>query len=133
MAAIKEKKLPESELLRDLRADKKLMGDQKQEYLGMARIYLENLKKNINKTSIEMDETAPLGIDNWKNFLSYPVVRKYIQSFRDEQMTAIADSGMMQGDAKAVGMKKALSEMNPTVNNSNIVLIRLPEKIDWND
>lgn len=129
MDKIAKKKV--SQLILDLKADKKLETEQRLEYIGMAELYLQDLKVNLNKTSIELDEKVPLGIDTWRGFLNYPVVRKYINSFREEQINSIADAGLMVGDNKAVGIKKAMNELNPTINNSNIVLIRLPEKADW--
>ncbi len=128
---VSAKKKKEYQLITDIKADEKIDRDLKQEYIGMANIFLSDLKKNLNKTSIEMDDVEPLGIDTWRAFLSYPVVRRYIQSFKEEQINTIADSGMMTGDNKAVGIKKAMNDMNTTINNSNIVLIRLPEKIDF--
>ena len=42
----------------------------------------------------------------------------------------MADQGLAEGDKGAVSIKKAMQEGGPSVNNSNIVLIRLPEKRD---
>jgi hypothetical protein len=78
-----------------------------------------------------MNNTVPVGIDTWKDFLNYPVVRKYIQSFRDEKIMNVADSGLMEGNKNAVNIKKAMENRGPVVNNSNIILIRIPEKQDF--
>ena len=43
----------------------------------------------------------------------------------------VADSGLMQGDKNAIGIKKVMQGNGPAVNNSNIVIIRLPEKVDF--
>lgn len=126
-----EKKKKESLLMKNLRADTKLDKETKMEYLSMANLFLQNFDKYINYTSIDMNKEIPLGIDTWKEFLNYPVVRKYIKSFKDEQIEKIADTGLMQGDKGAVSIKKVMQESGPAVNNSNIVLIRLPEKLDW--
>lgn len=126
-----EKKKKESLLMKNLRADTKLDKETKMEYLSMANLFLQNFDKYINYTSIDMNKEIPLGIDTWKEFLNYPVVRKYIKSFKDEQIEKIADTGLMQGDKSAVSIKKVMQESGPAVNNSNIVLIRLPEKLDW--
>lgn len=117
--------------MKNLRADTKLDKETKMEYLSMANLFLQNFDKYINYTSIDMNKEIPLGIDTWKEFLNYPVVRKYIKSFKDEQIEKIADTGLMQGDKGAVSIKKVMQESGPVVNNSNIVLIRLPSKVDW--
>lgn len=107
---------------------KKENREQKMSYLSLATLFMEKFDENINKTSIEMNNTIPVGIDTWKDFLNYPVVRKYIQSFRDEKIMNVADSGLMEGNKNAVNIKKAMENRGPVVNNSNIILIRIPEK-----
>lgn len=102
--------------------------EQKMSYISLATLFMENFGDNINKTSIEMDEVYPLGVDTWKEFLNYPVVRKYIQSFKDEKIMNVADTGLMEGDKNAVSIKKSMEGRGPAVNNSNIILMRLPEK-----
>lgn len=107
---------------------KKENREQKMSYISLATLFMEKFDENINKTSIEMNNTIPVGIDTWKDFLNYPVVRKYIQSFRDEKIMNAADSGLMEGNKNAVNIKKAMENRGPAINNSNIILIRLPEK-----
>lgn len=110
---------------------KKENREQKMSYISLATLFMEKFDENINKTSIEMNNTIPVGIDTWKDFLNYPVVRKYIQSFRDEKIMNVADSGLMEGNKNAVNIKKAMENRGPAINNSNIILIRLPEKQDF--
>lgn len=110
---------------------KKENREQKLSYLSLATIFMDNFGDNINKTSIEMDEVHPLGVDTWKDFLNYPAVRKYIQSFKDEKIMNVADTGLMEGDKNAVSIKKSMEGRGPAINNSNIILIRLPEKVDF--
>ena len=104
---------------------------QRMSYISLATLFMEKFDENINKTSIEMNNTIPLGIDTWKDFLNYPVVRKYIQSFRDEKIMNVADSGLMEGNKNAVNIKRVMEDRGPIVNNSNIILIRIPEKVDF--
>lgn len=128
---MKNIKKVENQLISLLKADEKLPKDKKMSYLAIANLFLENFDKNIDKTSIELNKDIPIGIDTWKEFLNYPVVRKYIQSFKDEKIMKVADSGLMQGDKNAIGIKKVMQGNGPAVNNSNIVIIRLPEKVDF--
>ena len=121
----------ENQLLVRLREDEKLDKTTKMSYISIANIYLDNFDENINKTSIDMNKEYPFGIDTWKDFLNYPIVRQYIQSFRDEQISQIADKGLMEGDKDAVSIKKVMQDKCPTINNSNIVVIRLSEKRDF--
>lgn len=128
-----EKEKRESKLIIDLRADKNLAKnkDKKEEFIGLAYVFLENLKDNLNKTSLELDEKTPVGVDLWREWLNYPIIRSYLQQFKDEKIENIVDSGLMRGDKNLVGIKKILDNNGPQVNNSNIVLIRLPERKDF--
>lgn len=116
---------------KDETLNKKENREQKMSYLSLATLFMEKFDENINKTSIEMNNSIPVGVDTWKEFLNYPVVRKYIQSFRDEKIMNVADSGLMEGNKNAVNIKKAMEDRGPTINNSNIILIRIPEKQDF--
>lgn len=123
----------ENELIKNLKNDEKLREnpDKRMGMISMATMFLEDFSENMYKTSIEMNSKIPFyTIDAWKDFLNYPVVRKYIKSFRDEKINMVADQGLAEGDKSAVSIKKAIQDGGPQVNNSNIVLIRLPEKRD---
>ena len=110
---------------------KKENREQKLSYISLATLFMDNFNENINKTSIEMNESIPVGIDTWRDFLNYPVVRKYIQTFKDEKIMNIADTGLMEGNKNAVSIKKSMESRGPAVNNSNIILMRIPEKVDF--
>ncbi len=123
----------EKQLIRLIHEDTKLNSEEKMMYAAMADLFLQDLKDNLNKTSIELNEKyIDMTIDEWREFLTVPVIRKYIQGFKDEQISTMADTGLMKGDKDAVGIKKVMAAQGPIVNNSNIVLIRLPDKVDFN-
>ena len=52
-------------------------------------------------------------IDAWKDFLNYPVVRKYIKSFRDEKINMVADQGLAEGQC-AVALYSRFSQKDET-------------------
>lgn len=124
----------ENKLIESLKKDEKLKDerDYRMHMISMATMFLEDFSDNIYKTSIEMNLKIPyFSVDAWKDFLNYPIVRKYIKSFRDEKIDMVADQGLAEGDKGAVSIKRAMQANGPQVNNSNIVLIRLPEKKEW--
>lgn len=126
----------ENDLIKSLKNDEKLREnpDARMGMISMATMFLEDFSNNLYKTSIEMNSAIPFyTIDAWKDFLNYPVVRKYIKSFRDEKINMMADQGLAEGDRGAVSIKKAMQEGGPSINNSNLILVRLPEKKDWED
>lgn len=123
----------ESKLIEMLKNDEKLREepDYRMAMISQATMFLEDFGNNIYLTSIEMHEKIPFfSIDAWKDFLNYPIVRKYIKSFKDEKISMAAEQGLAEGDKGALGIKKAMDN-TLAVNNSNIVLIRLPEKKDF--
>lgn len=133
MMAKKDGITKEKQLIRLIHEDTKLNSEEKMMYAAMADLFLQDLKDNLNKTSIELNEKyIDMTIDEWREFLTVPVIRKYIQGFKDEQISTMADTGLMKGDKDAVGIKKVMAAQGPIVNNSNIVLIRLPDKVDFN-
>lgn len=124
----------DNKLIESLKKDEKLNEDReyRMHMISMATMFLEDFSDNIYKTSIEMNLKIPyFSVDAWKDFLNYPIVRKYIKSFRDEKIDMVADQGLAEGDKSAVSIKRAMQANGPQVNNSNIVLIRLPEKKEW--
>lgn len=123
----------ESKLIEMLKNDEKLREepDYRMAMISQATMFLDDFGNNIYLTSIEMHEKIPFfSIDAWKDFLNYPIVRKYIKSFKDEKISMAAEQGLAEGDRGALGIKKAMDN-TLAVNNSNIVLIRLPEKKDF--
>ena len=127
------KKDKTNKLINALKNDENLDGTKKVEFLSMANLFLIDFKDNISLTSIEMDEKHKLGMDSWQEFLNYPVVRKYIKGFKDEHIKNSMDIGLMNGDRDAVAMKKAMGDSAFGINNSHIILIRVPEKVDFNE
>lgn len=126
-------KKKEKQLIKLIHDDTKLSSEEKMMYAAMAELYLSDIKNNLNETSIGLNEKyGEMSIDDWRDFTTTPVIRKYIKGFRDEHIEIKADSDLMKGDQNAVRIKKAMEGQGPAVNNSNIVLIRVPEKVDFN-
>ena len=128
-----------SQLVNLLKNDEKLREkpDFRMELIAMAELFTADFSNNMYKTSIELQSSGiaygAYSIDAWKDFLNYPIVRSYIKSFKDEKINMMADKGLGEGDKNAVSIRKAMQESGPSINNSSIVLIRLPEKKDWDD
>ena len=73
----------DNKLVESLKKDEKLNEDReyRMHIISMATMFLEDFSDNIYKTSIEMNLKIPyFSVDAWKDFLNYPVVRKYIKS-----------------------------------------------------
>lgn len=128
----------DTELVKNLKKDEKLRANPDFRFgmIAMANLFMSDFANNMYKTSIELNSSKGyegFSIDAWKDFLSYPIVRKYIQSFKDEKINMMADQGLAEGDKSAVSIKKVMRDGGNAINNSNIVLIRLPEKKDFDE
>lgn len=117
----------DNKLIQDIRNDKKLSENKRGDFEVLAAIFLEDFANNITKTSLDLNEEYPYGIDMWLEFLNYPVVNAYITSFKNEKMMKIADQGILEGNNQAMKLKQALSS-DSKVNNSNYIIVRVPEK-----
>lgn len=121
----------ESKLINNIRNDIKLTDDEKNIFEVMASFFVIDFENNIKKTSIELNrEYEDFSIDDWFNFINYPCVRSYIMAFKNEVMMNMADKGIIAGDRGAVSVKKAL-EGNVNTNNSNFIIVRVPDKVDF--
>jgi hypothetical protein len=132
----KNKIFEESKLITLIKNDEKLKEnpDLRMGMIGMATMFLDNFSENMYKTSIEMNDFIPgYSIDAWRDFLNYPTVRKYIKSFKDERIAINVDESLGKGDKNAIGIKKAMEAGGPSINNSNIIIVRTPEKVDWDE
>lgn len=104
--------------------------DLKMLLLSMSSMYLDDFSNNLNRTSLELNDIYELfSIDDWKTFLNYPIIRKYINGFKNEKINSAIDSGVLEGKIGALTLKKALQD-DANGNNSAIILMRLPEKVD---
>jgi hypothetical protein len=124
----------ESELIKTIKKDERLSKepDKRLRFLTMAETFLLDFSDNLYKTSLELHDMFPYyNIDEWMEFINYPIVRKYLQQFKNEKIGIIAEQNLAQGDKDAVSIQKAMQESGPSINNSNIVLIRVPEKVDF--
>lgn len=117
-------------LLELIRDDVKLTPDIKMEYITLAQSYSDNFRENLNKTSMELDESFSYGIDTWKQFLNYPPVKSYIEAFRRELISQSVNEAMITGNkAKdAISIKKEIERENASNTFENFVVFRLPDK-----
>lgn len=117
-------------LVEVVKTDTKLVEDMRMEYLSLAQSFSEAFRENIVKTSIELDEAYPFGIDVWQKFLNYAPVKRYIESFRNELISQSANVAMMTGTRSkdALAVKKELDRENSDNTLENFVVFRLPDK-----
>jgi hypothetical protein len=133
MAAPK-KKIFHSELNLNLRKDRNLENDKELQalFLSYANLYDEELLDNLKLTSLELDakyQTA--NPSSWLKFLKYPIVKRYIDNYLDEDAEKKAQLVLAQDAGKArdaIQIQKNIQEKNKKNDNSNIVVLFMPQK-----
>lgn len=104
--------------------------DKKEKYLDMAETFLEDLKLNINKTSIDLSEMYPqYSSEDWMEWLTFPAVSKYVNGYRKERITREAEIAMTKGSVGAAKIKDIVTSKDSDIN-SRYVVFRLPDKED---
>lgn len=119
-----------SRLEKDIFNSDVLAQDQKDKYLSMAELFLPELKKNLNRTSIELSELYPeYQLEDWMEFLAVPVVSKYLQTLRNESISRNAEQAMTEGSLAGAKLKQIVDASSASIN-SRYIIFRLPDKED---
>ena len=116
--------------------DKIISKDNRPIFSAMAVKFEEDLFENIDLTSMELfikyrelTESASL----WQKFLQHKPVKEYIQGFLNEKAKKAAN--MMMSNpmkaAEAVKVAEHLSKNEIVEDNSNIVVMLMPQKASW--
>jgi hypothetical protein len=87
---------------------------------------------NLRKSSVELSEETSIDVDTWRHFLSYPPIKRIIDSFVNEQIKKKADTALISGTGTrdAVNVRKAMLEEMSGEDNTRFIVMRLPDKVD---
>ena len=104
----------------------------KMQFLAMANLFERDFLKNISRDSIELSEKYPeIKPQEWLTFLTYPPIKKFIDSFLNEKAEKQALKALGEGQMKAADALKVKADIDAKkdrVDNSNIVVWFLPQK-----
>ena len=120
----------EPKLVTMLLADSSIDSTTAERYKDMARLYLSDFEANLSSTSMKISQKYILyNMDEWNEWLSFPVVNKYLSKFKNEVLASMVDLSFAEGKATvaAVNLRQGLEQSNRTVNG-NLIIFRLPEK-----
>jgi len=134
--ANKKTKTTESVLFNTIKTDTKLHPEERMSFLSLANIYEENFTGNLMKSSADLADETGLDIDTWRKFLSYPPIKRIIDSYVHEQIKKKADTALLEGKGTrdAINVRKAMLEMESAEDNTRFVIIRLPDrKVDLDE
>jgi hypothetical protein len=134
-----QKKPKKSGLIEQLKSDKDLQADKelRMQFLSYARFFDEDLKSNLQLTSVELDakyETFdPL---SWLQFLRHPIVKNYVDGFFEESSAKLAAVALSKDAGKprdALSIQKSLEAKQQKKDNSHIVVVFMPQKNYMNE
>lgn len=116
--------------------DKIISKENRPIFSAMAIKFEEDLFENIDLTSMELfikyrelTESASL----WQKFLQHKPIKEYIQGFVNEKAKKAANSAMVNTmkASDAVRVADYISKNEVVEDNSNIVVMLLPQKASW--
>lgn len=125
-----KKKQTDERLIDLIKSDTKLSDEMRLEFLNLGRYFVNEFKDNLMLTSIDLDEKYGFGIDSWKDFLAYPTIKKYIDTFVKEIIGKNVDSSLASGVGvrDAIGVKKELDRYSDSSTNENFIVFMMPQK-----
>lgn len=125
-------KKKDSSLIQIIQDDKKLSKDEAAEFISLANLFLADFTENLSKSSVELADETGLDLDTWRQFLSYPSIKRFIDGFITEQIKKKADTALLSGAGTrdAINVRKAMIEAEGAEDNTRYVILRLPEKVD---
>lgn len=123
----------DNELINLIMADKQLKDDpdRRQLYITYAGLFSSELVENIDLTSLELDDKYKTSNpSSWQKFLKFNIVKKFIDGFVDERSERNANKaiGVDAKTSDALKIKEQLEKKNNADDNSNIVVMFLPQK-----
>lgn len=99
-------------------------------FLTLANIFEADFSNNLVLDSLSLNskypEVTPI---QWRKFLQYPVIKKYLDGFMEERIEKQALNQLSEVSAKdAVRVKESMDKNRQVEDNSRIVVMLLPQK-----
>lgn len=118
--------------------DKVIKSEDRYIFSAMAVKFEEDLFENIDLTSMELYNKYREITESpsmWQKFLKHRPVREYIQAFIDEKASKAANLSMVNKmkPNEAVKVAEHLSKNEIREDNSNIVVMLMPQKRSWGE
>jgi hypothetical protein len=126
------KKVKETSLVLAIEKDSKLSPEEKMEFKSLANLYTANFNENLTKGSVDLSDETGIDLDTWRTFLTYPPIKRIIESFINEQIKKKADSSLLSGTGTrdAINVRKAMLEAESADDNTRYVVFRMPDKVE---
>jgi hypothetical protein len=101
-------------------------------FISYAKMFSKDLKANLTKSSLELDEEfMTLNPTGWRDFLRHVSVKTFIDSFLNEQAEKEAMKTLIAGGDKsseALKVKELMDSKKDRDDNSRIIVFCVPQK-----
>lgn len=115
-----------------LKKDATLAEDEglKNSMLSMARLYESDLKNNLNKGIFQLAEDYDMHVDDWKDFLTHPIVERYVELLLKTDAISKVSRSIAEGENMDKHLKNwhSLKSMGSATDRSMFIFSRLPAK-----
>ena len=104
-------------------------------YVEMAKFFEEDIVENLTKTHFELAEASGHPYDKWSEFMAIPSVAGWI-SQNVKMLSQVAERKKLQrlgteatntADAASFKALKDFNSQGKTIDNSNVVIVHLPD------
>ncbi len=107
----------------------------KKRYIYLAKLYTQDMKKNILKDQFELNEAySDISPDEWNDFLSDRIVSTYISKHKRTLLKAAAEFNLALPGAKnkrdSLQLIKNIEDQEQGEMNKNVCIIRIPDIYD---
>lgn len=124
------------ELPKLLASDPKLSdlanSDLKMQLMSLANTYEADLSANLGLDSLDLADKYPhISAVEWRRFITYPVVKKFVGGFLEERAEKRALKQLGSDDlrtADALKIKQDIDSNKPKDYNQNITIVFMPQK-----
>ena len=111
------------------------LGETKDRYIELARLYTDNMQKNIFMSQFDLNKEYPdATVDEWNDFLNDRIVSVYINKHKRTMLKAAAEDNLANPVAKNkrdnLQLIRNIEEQEQSENNRNICIIRIPDIYD---
>ena len=109
---------------------------ERQIYIEMAKYYEQDVVNNLTKTHFELAAETDYSYDQWQDFLSQPPVAGWISQnvkmlatvAERRKLQRLGEDGTNTADANSFKALKDFNDQGKTIDNSNVVIVHLPDK-----
>jgi hypothetical protein len=112
--------------------------NERQVYVEMAKYFETDIVGNLTKTHFDLAAETDFTYDQWSDFLSQPPIAGWISQnvkmlssvAERRKLQRLGEEGTNTADANSFKALKDFNEQGKTIDNSNVVIVHLPDMED---